>query len=74
MPQQKKLTTPKYMEQTLTDWKPKHGDRVSFLHRQYPESTFSGVIRGSTVGQVLMEVHENDEKYVWFLKNEIKLV
>lgn len=63
------------MEQTvLTDWKSKHGTVIQFKHTEYPETLFEGVIRSSTVGKVLVEMPENDEKFVWFLKNEIELL
>lgn len=62
------------MEQTLTDWKPKHGSVIMFRHESYPDMTFNGVIRSSTVGKVLVEMPDNAERYVWFLKNDIQLL
>lgn len=62
------------MEQVLTDWKPKHGSSVKFSHVEHSGSYFEGVIRGSTIGKVLMQVDGNTEPYVWFLKNEITLL
>ena len=59
---------------TLTDWKPKHGSPVKFSHPAYPGAIFNGVIRSSTMGKVLIEMPDNEEKFVWFFKNEIELL
>lgn len=59
---------------TLTDWSAKHGSSIKFKHNMYGEDVFEGVIRGSTVGKVLVEMSENTEPYVWFLKNEIEIL